>query len=171
MEKHYPFVAGFKRENEKAIYVPNCSTYNGFLCRLSSKKVKGIWVNICLPIWNSRKITADKQPKNHTMEEAIEKFPDFLIRFGKVEGQYWTWNEDAKERRKLEEGKTVFTYTKKYDEYDDEGDLRINIKKYPREVIEIIERHCGKNQKYSFYEINNFNSLSTDLKNIGWSIK
>lgn len=171
-KKHFPFTAAILRDGEKDKSVKtSCTTIAGYLCSLSSKKRKNIYVNSFSPLWNGRMITPELKPKVLAitdMETAMDKYPELLLKFGKQDG-YWIWNIEAAEKRKLEEAKTVFTFSKKSDEYDDEGELAISKKAYPFDVLKIIKTHCSEER--NCYLILSSSKLEADLKNVGWKLK
>lgn len=170
--KHFPFRAGFKREGQEAQYIDNCTTLDGYLCKVSSKKVKGVWQNEFSPIWDGLKDKETLSKRGYSMRYAIDNHSEFLIKFGKVEGEYWVWNEDAKERRKLEEAKTVYVYFAKSDPLDDECDeCRMSKKNYPPTIQTIINANTRIVKNRSYLEVVNINSLTADLNAIGWQIK
>lgn len=168
-KKHYPFKAGFKRDGKEAQYIDSCTTIAGFLCKLSSKKVKGQFINEFSPIWDGLKDKEELAKRGFSMQFAIENYSEFLIKFGKVDGEYWCWNEDAKERRQLEENKIVYIYYAKSDPLDDEcDDCRLKMRNYPPEVKAIMKPFINEVKRFGYYEVGNLTLLNEALEKIGW---
>jgi hypothetical protein len=169
-KKHFPFTAALLRDGEDKKLVSSCTTIDGYLCKLSSEKKKGIWINSFAPLWNARLVTDElkaeiSQIKN--MQTAISKYPELLLKFGKQEG-YWIWNVEAAEKKKLEETKTVYTFSKKTDEYDDEGELCISKKNYPHNILTVIKANCHDDTRH--FIVSNSSKLANGLKVLGWTL-
>ena len=160
-QKLYTFTAAIKRGKEPVKQLPNCAIVDEYLTNHDGR-----------PIWNSVSIVAAGLEKTgftgyKTIADAIAGgMEQHLLKFGKQD-DYWIWNVEAAERKKIEAGKIVYCYAKT-DQFDDEGEIRLKQLTYPKAVQEIIDQHT---HKYKFYtEVTNINQLTTDLKQIGWSI-
>ena len=158
------FTAAFKRDGQDVRLIPNCATYQGFLCRVSGRKLQ--------PIWDAEAISAAGLSREQfhgipTVEAALKAdIQQFLLKFGKHTG-YWVWNHEAAERKKLEAGRTVYLYEKKQEDWDDdEPELRMSDKPYPAFVWEAIRPHIRKDR--SGYEITNYRALVQALSALGW---
>lgn len=178
--KHFPFVAAIKRDNEQTKYRPKCSTFQGYLCDLESRKnAKGIWINKLKPIFNGHLLNeSDKiRVREYKTIESVIGTPDeqFLMKFGKHEDLgYWIWNHDATERKKLEGKAEVTFYPKRQSEYDDdETEYRLKNAAFPKQVFEMIKNHCYEESAFgkTVFILKDSQKLEAELKNIHWTLK
>ena len=160
------FTAALKRDGQDVRLVPECATHEGFLCRLSGRTLQPLWDALAL---DRAGIPKESVAGIRTVQDAISAGKSaYLLRFGKHEG-YWIWNHEAAERKKLEVGKTVYIYEKKQAAWDDdEPELRMSDKPYPREVWAAITPHVRKD-RYG-YEIINYSGVKAALAQIGWKL-
>ncbi len=178
--KHYPFVAAIKRDREAVKYRPKCSTYEGYLCDIESRQnAKGIWTNKLKPVWNGALLSeADKirvrELKDITKVVGTDD-EKFLMKFGKQEDLgYWIWNQDATEKRKIEDKKEVRFYAKRQSEYDDdETEYRLKDAAFPKNVFKIIQDNCYEESAFgkTVFILKDESKLEAELNNINWSLK
>lgn len=160
------FTAGFKRDGQEVRQIPNCTTKDGYLCRVNGRALQPLWDSEAL---KSAGISNEQVSGIRTLDAAIQAgHSELLIRFGKHPG-YWVWNVEVADRKKLAEGKTVYIYEKKQEEWDDdEPEIRMSDKPYPKEVWDAIRPHIRKDRRG--YEITNHNGMKTALAAIGWKM-
>lgn len=161
------FTAAFLRDGQDrrlTRLIPGCVTQDGYLCRANGKTLQPLWDSEAL---KSAGISNEQVSGIRTLDAAIQAgHSERLIRFGKQSG-YWVWNHEAAERKKLEAGKTVYLYEKKGEDWDDdEPEIRMSDKPYPKEVWDAIRPHIRKDR--TGYEIINHTGLSAALSAIGW---
>lgn len=176
-KNHFPFTAALLRTGEKdKKVIPGCTTIEGFLCEVSSRKIKGVYVNSFKPLWNAKTLPEEKKAALRQitdMKIAIDEYSMYLFKFGK-QPEYWVWNLDASEKKKLEEKKEVFFYKKyKPDFDDDEDEYKLSGDKYPKAVMTIIHKYCTEeqNRNTTQYILCNASGLEAELKTINWSLK
>lgn len=160
------FTAAMLRDGQKEPrLIPNCVTDGGHLCTPERGKLTPFWNAVALEADGISREVAKQYPTVQAARAGgMEKY---LLKFGKQEG-YWIWNHEAAERKKLVEGKTVYLYEKKQADWDDdEPELRMADKPYPKEVWEAIRPHVSGNGKWG-YEVTSHSGLKAALKNIGW---
>lgn len=177
-KKHFPFTAAILREGEKEKSIrANCTTVAGYLCKLSAKKVKGSWVNSFAPFWDKKKMPDDK--KHLTEITDMKKIvgtdaEQYLIRFGKVEGEYWVWNLDASEKKKTEAKAEVRFYKKWKDPHDDdEDDYKLSGDNYPKAVLDIVKKYTyvEETRHIKHTILKDGTGLANELKTINWTLK
>lgn len=166
MAKIYTFTAAIKRDGQEAKNIPNCSTHDGYLCSVSGNTLRPIWDSAALQRGG---IAQQSVSGIATIQAAIAAgMSKYLIRFGKQEG-YWVWNVEAAKRKKLETAKTVYIYEKKTDPWDDdEPELRMSNKPYPKEVWAAMAPHI-RSDRYG-YKIMNYRALAGALQKLGWKL-
>ncbi len=158
------FTAALKRDGQDTRLIPGCVTRDGYLCRANGKTLQPFWDSEAL---KSAGISNEQVSGIRTLDTAIQAgHSERLIRFGKQQG-YWVWNHEAAERKKLVDGKTVYLYENKTAEWDDdEPEIRMSDKPYPKEVWDVILPHIRKDRRG--YEIINHTSMKAALSAIGW---
>lgn len=178
-KKHFPFTAAILRDGQadKKV-IPKCTTVAGFLCSLESRKnAKGDWVNKFIPLWDKKKITCHQESllEIKDMKKIVgTENEQFLIRFGKVEGEYWVWNLDASERKKIAEKAEVLFIKKYQDPYgDDEDEFILVDKPFPKLVFEAIKNNCyeSSDKGKTRFTLRDTVNLETELNAINWTLK
>lgn len=164
MAKITIFTAAIKRDGQEVRLVPGCATFEGYLCRPQGRNLQPLWDALALERAGIPKESVTNIP---TVQDAIAAGKSqFLLKFGKHEG-YWIWNHEAAERKKLDTGKTVYLYEKKNAPWDDdEPEIRMSDKPYPKEVWAAIAPHIRKDRHG--YEIINHRGIVAALAAIGW---
>jgi hypothetical protein len=162
------FTAAFKRDGQEVKQIPNCTTNpDGYLCHF--------WKGKYAPFWNSQAMEADGLTREQvtqygTVKAAIDAgMGKYLLKFGKQDG-YWIWNMEAAESKKLEQGKTVILYEKRPEDWDDdEPEMRMKDRSYPKEVWLAINPHISKPfTRATYFVVENYTGMVRALEKIGW---
>jgi len=161
------FTAAFKRDGQEVRQIPGCCTHDGYLCRVSGRNLQ--------PLWDAVAAERDSVPKESlnvilTVQVAIAAgMEKYLLKFGKQDG-YWIWNMEAAERKKLEQGKTVILYEKRPEDWDDdEPEMRMKDRSYPKEVWLAINPHISKPfTRATYFVVENYTGMVRALEKIGW---
>lgn len=166
MANVYVFTAAIKRDGQQARNIPNCTTYEGFLCGVKGSKLIPFFDSMAL---DRAGVSRDQVAGIETVQAAIAAgYSEYLIKFGKQPG-YWVWNVEAADRKKIETEKTVWIYEKKQASWDDdEPELRMTHKPYPEAVWAAINPHIIKDR--NGYEIVNYAAMKAALARIGWKL-